>query len=209
VSDTNDDCGDDDLLSDPKASAAAGTIGLRGFVALWNGERPAVADLTDDMVTVDALVVAGRLEVDDDARLVGVHGLVARPTAHRIEHDGGVVHTWCALDAIGIPAALAIDAVAATTCPTCGRSLRIELHAGVPVRDVADPRLWLAGGPCTHLVRDFCRYTNLYCNQEHLAARIPKGSPGRAVTVAEVAALGRQSWRDAAAALQQRTHGSK
>lgn len=188
-------------LDGPDAAAAAGRLGVLGFVALWRGERPAVASLCDDPAVVEAQMHAGRLEVDDAGLLVGVHGLVARTTRHRIDHAAGVVHTWCALDAIGIPAALAIDATAVTSCPTCHVELRVELREGEPV-DTEEPlRLWLPEGRCDHLVEDFCSHANLYCSPEHLTATVPKGSPGRIVTVADVAAIGRQTWDDAAAAL--------
>jgi hypothetical protein len=109
----SDDHGCDPVsLDGPDAAAAAGRLGVLGFVALWRGQRPAVASLCDDAAVVEAQMHAGRLEVDDAGLLVGVHGLVARTTRHRIDHTAGAVHTWCALDAIGIPAALAIDATA-------------------------------------------------------------------------------------------------
>ncbi len=150
---------------------------------------------------VRTLTAAGRLEVDDDGLLVGVHGLTARATAHRIEHAGGTVHTWCALDAIGIPAAVALDATAVTTCPHCSVELRVVIQAG-HASALPDVCLWLPGGPCSHLVEDFCRHANLYCSRDHLMAVVPPDRPGRAVDVAEAAAIGRINWRDVAAARQ-------
>jgi hypothetical protein len=198
---SDDDCCDPVFLDGPDAAAAAGRLGVLGFVALWRGQRPAVASLCDDSTVVEAQKHAGRLEVDDAGLLVGVHGLVARTTRHRIDHAAGAVHTWCALDAIGIPAALAIDATAVTSCPTCDVELRVELCQGEPV-DTEEPlRLWLPEGICDHLVEDFCDHANLYCSPEHLSATVPKGSPGRIATVADAVAIGRQTWDDAAAAL--------
>jgi Alkylmercury lyase len=191
-------CGD---LPAGSVSASARRLRVHGFVALWRGERPNVVDLTDDSATVEALVEAGRLELDDEGVVVGVHGLAARPTAHRIEHAGGVVHTWCALDAIGIPAALALDAAAVTTCPTCGTALRVALHRGVPADD-GDLRLWLPGGQCTHLVTDFCGHANLYCTANHVASNVAPGTPGLAVTVADAAGIGWVEWADVSAALR-------
>jgi hypothetical protein len=194
-------CGDEDLLSGSEASLAARDFAVRGFVALWHGARPTVGELTDHAAIVDALVNAGRAEVDDDGVVVGVHGLVARATPHRIEHSDGMVHTWCALDAIGIPAALGIDATARTSCPACGTELAVHLRGGQPLGAEA-VRLWIPGGACAHMVEDFCRHANLYCNAEHLAAALPPGSCGQAVSVAEAASIGRAAWRDAAAALR-------
>jgi alkylmercury lyase len=147
------------------------------------------------------LVDAGRLELDDQGVVVGVHGLAARPTAHRVEHTGGVVHTWCALDAIGIPAALALDAAVVSTCPACGAALRITLDAGVPADDGV-MRLWLPGGQCTHLVEDFCRHANLYCTADHVASKVAPGTPGWAVTVTDAAGIGRVEWADVSAVLR-------
>lgn len=187
-------CGDN-LPAGLWSSASASVIGVRGFVALWRGERPGVGELTDDRAAVEALVGGGRLEVDEDGLLVGVHGLVARSTTHRIEHSGGLVHTWCAFDAIGIPAALGIDAVAVTSCPACGTTLRVVVRGGVP-EDDGRLRLWLPGGECTHLVADFCRRANLYCDAGHLGAVVRTGTPGTSATVTEAAALGRVTWDD-------------
>jgi alkylmercury lyase len=185
----------------PRVPATVRGLPVEGFVALWRGERPNVADLSDDAATAEALVQGGRLELDDQGLVVGVHGLTARQTAHRIEHAGGVVHTWCALDAIGIPAALALDAAAVTTCPACGAVLRVSLLGGVPADD-GEMRLWLPGGDCAHLVEDFCRHANLYCTAEHAASRVATGTPGWAVTVTDAAAIGRVDWADVAAVLR-------
>ncbi len=198
----SDGCCNDDLLTGPARTPAARALGVDGFAALWRGERPLVADLTDDAATVDTLSSAGRLEVDNHGRLVGVHGLVARPTAHRIDHAGGRVHTWCALDAIGIPAALGIDAIATITSPACGAELPVVLRAGAPA-DAAEYRLWLPGGDCGHLVDDFCRRANLYCSALHLESEVPPGSPGQAVTVTEAASIGRTTWQDVSAIVQE------
>jgi len=192
---------DDDLSSRPEARVEARQFGLRGFVALWRGARPIVGELTDHAAIVDALVTAGRVELDEHGVVVGVHGLVARATPHRIEHRDGEVHTWCAPDAVGIPAALGIDATARTSCPTCGAGLAVELRGGEPVGAEA-ARLWVPGGPCAHLVEDFCQHANLYCNADHLAAAVPSGSRGQAMSVAQAASIGRAVWRDAAAALR-------
>ena len=189
----------DDLLSG--SELAARQFGVAGFAALWHGQQPPVATLGADRGVLGRLVDAGRLEVDRDGLLVGVHGLVARPTAHRIEHADGMVHTWCALDAIGIPAALGITATAVTHCPTCAGELRVVLDHGQPI-EADEFRLWLPAGPCTHLVEDFCAHTNLYCDAEHLAAIVPAAALGRAVTIGEAVTIGRSTWSDVATAFR-------
>jgi alkylmercury lyase len=189
-------CCNDDHGPVVTASAAEQELAARGFVALWRGEQPMVTDLGGDSDTVEVMVGGGRLEVDATGRLVAVHGLAARTTPHSIEHDGRIVHTWCAFDAIGIPAALGVDADAVTRCPTCGRELRITLLGGRPIEDAA-VRLWFPAGDCAHLVDDLCRHANLYCNDHHLTAA-ELGEHGQVLTVADAAVIGRVTWLDVA-----------
>jgi hypothetical protein len=174
------------LTGDAGESAA---LGRDGFLALWRGERPRAADLSD-ADTIAALIAAGRLELDDDGRITGIHGLTIRPTRHRIDHQTGSINTWCALDAIGIPAALGIDATATTHCPTCETELTIQIRSG-DADDTSTRRLWLPSAACDHLVDDFCRHANLYCTDEHLRAAVTAGTPGQVLTVGECAELGR------------------
>jgi hypothetical protein len=185
------------LLLDRDSPGSARRIAVAGFRALWRGRRVHVSTLDPDGAAADALERQGRLELDADGTVVGVHGLVAHETQHRIEHRDGAVHTWCALDAIGIPAAMMIDAIAVTRCPTCACELRVTLHAGEP-EDAGEAVLWLPTGPCTHLVQDFCRNANLYCNQDHLDATVPTDLVGQPVTITEAAAIGRSAWSDIA-----------
>ena len=191
---------DDAELSEPVARAVR-RIATLGFRALWRGRSVTLTDLlgedTPELAeATQHLRLRGRIECSDDGHLIAVHGLCRRPTPHQIEHQDGVVHTWCALDAIGIPAALGIDARARTTCPTCQNPLAVTLSAGVP-RPLPDAALWYPEVACGHLVEDFCSGANLFCTIDHLE-RWAGGSrgPGRAMTVEEVADVGREGWAD-------------
>jgi alkylmercury lyase len=174
---------------------------IRGFVALWQGQQPRPADLDADPAAVQALQRRGLIVLDPDGRITGIHGLSATPTAHRISHAGGAIHTWCAYDALGIPAALGIDAQTRTTCPTCGKPLDVAFIAGQPAAD-PDPRLWLPTAPCEHVLNDLCAHANLYCNQDHLAAAVPDTAVGGSLTAADAAHLGGTTWSAAATALR-------
>ena len=169
-----------------------------GFRALWAGQVPTIEWLAAGdhgrAVAIQTLREAGRLESDEGGDLVAVHGLTRRITQHRIVHAGGVVHTWCALDAVGIPAALGIDARAETSCPTCEAPITIPLVAGIPAD--APVRLWVPSATCHHLVDEFCSAANLFCDERHLEARHGAGAAGRAVTLVEAAELGRRLWGD-------------
>lgn len=150
---------------------------------------------------VDQLLGAGRLELDESS-IVGAHGVTLRSTAHRIRHDGVGTHTWCAFDAVGIPVALAIDAVVATNCPTCGSGLEIAIRAGVP--DDRPFVTWMPFGPCENVIRDFYADANLFCSKEHVDDwRAAAGTPdGAALTLPEIAAQGRRVWSDVAGAAE-------
>ncbi len=56
----------------------------------------------------------------------------AVPTPHRVEAGGRSWFGNCAWDAFGIVAALHVDGTIATTCPDCGRTIDVEVHAAAP-----------------------------------------------------------------------------
>ena len=141
-----------------------------------------------------------RLIVDDNGRVVAAHGLSAVPARqHRLTLRGRSFWTWCAIDALGIPAGLGEDAVAETTCQLCGTVVRVEFKAG-KVTNASHPaaRVWdaerlegrgTAGPP-------HCALMNLFCSAEHLAewrAAHP-GEQGRERDLDEVGELGRSEW---------------
>lgn len=192
-------------VEDPSAEVAetARRIAITGFGALWAGRTVTLGELGGgDGAVLDAAVAhlraGGRIEIASDGRLLAVRGLTCRPTRHRIEHRGGRVNTWCALDAIGIPAALGIDARAITTCPTCNGELVVALAAGRPV-PLAGAVLWYpeTTGAWEHLVDQFCSRANLFCSLEHLRDRMSgETASGAIMTVEEVAEMGREAWAD-------------
>lgn len=175
-----------------------------GFAAVWRGHpiQPAVIlpDRAEDATRAAvALVAVGRAELDACGLLVGVHGLTLRDSRHSFFHHGVERNTWCAFDSVGIPAALKLDAVAQTDCPTCGGALTVDIQGGsVPA---AAPVLWLPEPEdSSHLMESFCAVADLYCSPAHLEQRIDAArTPGRMVTLAEAAALGRDVWADVTA----------
>lgn len=181
--------------------SGVGPVGLdlavAGFAAVWRRAALRPEELVSDGTAVEvaaALAAAGRAELDEAGRLIGIHGLTLRETRHRIEHVTGRHHTWCALDSIGIPAALGLDAVAVTDCPGCGHELRVDIVAGEP--DETGVVLWLPGGSDEHLLADFCAAADLYCSEEHLRRVVESARVGTTVDVGSAATLGREIWAD-------------
>jgi hypothetical protein len=109
--------------------------------------------------------------------------------------SGSWLFTWCAADAVGIPAALGSDAEVETICPHCSAEIAITIRAGVPRAD-EKLVLWLPTFSCSHVVTQFCPDVNFFCNREHLEAwRSQRGEPeGRSLDAYEAAQLGRQWW---------------
>lgn len=176
-------------------------LSIAGFVALWRGRAPHTAELLPDAsgsaaATAAALAEGGRAELDEDGRVVGIHGLTLRTTRHSFEHARVVRHTWCAFDSVGIPAALHLDATARSDCPTCGRTIALEISGGRV--DVDRLVLWLPNPDASsHLMNDFCAAADVYCSPEHLEQRIgPRRVAGRVATVDEAVALGRATWAE-------------
>lgn len=144
--------------------------------------------------TLDSLVERGMAIVDDD-ELIAIDGLSTRPTQHRMRLGEDVLFTWCAADAVGIPAALREDGEVVTACPHCFTEIDISIHAGNPE---ADPELmlWLPTASCSHVVTQFCPDVNFFCDAEHLAAwRSEAGDPeGEMLNADGAAELGRKWW---------------
>src|SRR5207244_10250392 len=101
---------------------------------ILNGELPTVSELAKSTgaSSPDVELLVGRaLVIDESGRVVAAHGLSAVPARqHRLTLRGRAFWTWCAIDALGIPAGLGEDAVAATTCQLCATGVRVEFKVG-------------------------------------------------------------------------------
>lgn len=176
-------------------------LAIVGFAALWRGDRLRPTTLLPDRGGVGeaatALAGRGRAELDDDGRLVGIHGLTLRASRHSFRVAGRTHRTWCAFDAIGIPAALILDANAHTDCPTCHRRLDVRIERGEPKANGAV--LWLPTEAVTNLLTEFCAAADLYCCAAHVDEAIDTCQvEGTITNLGDAAALGRETWADIA-----------
>lgn len=94
-----------------------------------------VRDIVGVLVTAGIAPVEGAR--DDDLAVVGAEGVTVNVTPHQLVLEGQPLHTWCAFDAVGIPAALGADAVATSGCPTCSAAIELRLPKGQPPNDPA------------------------------------------------------------------------
>jgi hypothetical protein len=116
------------------------------------------------------------------------------PSPHRLVTDHGAVYTQCSVDAIGIPAALGIDAMIEDRCALCHQSitLRVQDQQVVSVQP-ADAVVVMAEacGAMTGAIPTMCHETNLVCSALHARewqaerATLPSAvvNPAEAVTV--------------------------
>ena len=145
---------------------------------------------------VGSLVARGQAVQDAAGRVVGSAGLSLVSARHRLRLGEHELHTWCAVDAIGIPAALGADAVASTACRACGRPIQLRFqHGHAP--DDPELRVWLPRQDCcSSVVDELCPDMNLFCNQEHLEQwRQRQGDPpGRVLSLQQTEQLGRTWW---------------
>lgn len=177
------------------------------FLGLRRGEPVAPwaiaerAGLDPERVTeaVAALESRGAVRLDESGSVVGAGGLSVEPTRHRLILSGVPLYTWCAIDAVGIPAALGEDATVETSCPHCGRPIEISMPKGRSL-GASGFVAWLPSKEVTRVVDELCPEINLFCDEDHLGAwRADSGDPpGRALGIEEVEELGRRWWADLA-----------
>ncbi len=126
--------GADPLVPEAAAGASATALCRAAFNAILDGKLVAVSELAKSTgaSSQDVEQLVGRaLIVDERGRVVAAHGLSAIPARqHRLTLRGRPFWTWCAIDALGIPAGLGEDAVAETTCELCATAVRVEFKAG-------------------------------------------------------------------------------
>jgi alkylmercury lyase len=182
---------------------AADALRSIGFAQIRRGHASTIAELATatglDQATVqktlDALISRGAAEVDGDRRLVGIGGLSLVDTRHRLLLDGIELHTWCAVDALGIPAALGSNATADTPCRHCGRPLQVIFTVGVPTQP-SSIITWYPDTAGTNMRRNFCDVANAFCGRDHLAAwrSAHRNVVGEALTLDQVIARGKAIW---------------
>lgn len=169
-------------LLDDAAPLTTARIAQRASVSEAGAER-----------ALRSLRAIGRVEFDEQGRVVGIFGLTLARTGHRMELAGVPFYTWCAWDAVGIPAALGVSATVTDRCERCGRELRFDIEGGRPP-DLPIVVSWLPE-PCGSIKEEFCPTVNFFCDRRHLAEWAPEGYPDDGfLTLAEAAEEGVKAW---------------
>jgi hypothetical protein len=179
-----------------------------GFALLLTERRPidpvelAAASGFDDVTgLLDQLSNAGGIDRDSAGRLTGSAGLSLTDGPHRLHLGQTTFRTWCAYDALGIPAALGRDATIETSCGHCGRAIVAGMTTGRPDRSGPE-QLWLAERG-DDLRSQFCAPTVLLCGADHGQTwAATRGQAGELLDLEVGALRGVADWRSCASAAQ-------
>ena len=113
----------------------------------WLGLR----DLKPEQIKRGMVVVE-----PDRGRVVGSWGLSLAPTDHRLRIRKRRLYTWCALDAVGIPAGLGENASIASHCYRCGAPVNVEMAAGQVIHaEPANTQVWVVASQAGRPAVDF------------------------------------------------------
>jgi alkylmercury lyase len=191
------------LIGEIGTLGAAAALTRTAFNAILGGRAMSRAELmaATGATTADIERLVGRaLVLDADDRVVAAHGLSLVPARqHRLRLRGRQFWTWCAIDAVGIPAGLDEDAVVQTTCVQCGTEVSLELH-GQQIVGATHPnaRVWEAQrregrGPAGP---PHCALMNLFCSGAHLGAwrEAHPSEQGRERDLIQIVELGQAEW---------------
>lgn len=127
-------------------------IRLIAFYRILDGNRSTINDLSikaglseaEVKKYVKGLKKTGALVLDDEGTVVGSHGLSLVPTQHSLIINNNNLFTWCAADAIGIPAALEIDAKIISKCSQCNEPIKIDMIKGnIQYSNQKDACIWV------------------------------------------------------------------
>ena len=91
----------------------------------------------------DAVRVRGRVEFDDQDRIIGLAGLTLVPTRHQLTIGGSIRWSWCALDAVGILGALRATGTVKSSDPHTGDEIEIGFVEG---KAETEAHLFILGG---------------------------------------------------------------
>ena len=102
------------------------------------GLPPAVVD-----EAIQRLSGRGVLVVEPDTgEITGARGISLAETSHRLLLDGRQRYAFCAVDAVGIPAALGAEATIDSHCHHCRTPLRLTAKDGVVVEAPEGIVIW-------------------------------------------------------------------
>lgn len=192
-----------DEIRDETTTPDVAALRHAGFTLLLETGEPVTVDDLISATTIDPARVheilesvraRGRVEFDDQGRLIGIAGLSLTPSRHELTVDGKTRWTWCALDAVGILGALRATGTVMSSDPQTGETIEINFAKGSPD---ADAHLFILGGFSDGNVReDWCPRVNFFASRDAAKAWVNDNEmDGDIVSVADVAAEAAEMWK--------------
>lgn len=134
---------------------------------------------------IAALAERGECTLDEQGNVTGIGGLSVVPAEHELTLNGRRLYTWCALDALAIPAAYGMDAHVRSSTVDDGLPLDLDFKEG----GWSPEELWInlvEPTCCARLREGVCTEINFYRH------RPPEGPV--VLTVNQAAAWGKFLW---------------
>jgi hypothetical protein len=134
-----------------------------------------------------------------DGAVIAARGLMVQPSSHRLITAQGQVYTQCAVDAIGIPAALGLEGRIEDRCALCGRAVTVMVAPWGEVAARPESAAIVMVQPACRVeagIPRMCRETNLFCCRDHAAAWLREQAtlPGAIGTPGDAVGVGRSLW---------------
>jgi hypothetical protein len=147
---------------------------------------------------IETLVGVGLMTLNESGRVTGSHGISAIPSDHRLSFDVGERFVWCAVDAVGIPAAMGVDAKIESRCFDCGQRVILTMKNGeADGPDAGSLRIGVGTAGCTgKVIQDVCPMLNFFCSQEHADRWAASVGGATIITIQQAAEMGRRTWSD-------------
>lgn len=173
-----------------------------GFRLLYETGKPVPVDLiaersgyipaeVEEILSMPDLV--GRVRRDEEGGLVGIAGLSVEPTPHEIHIGRRRLWAWCALDAVGIFAAMRATGNVYSTLPDGSERLEIRFEDGAGVSD--HTLFILAGFDGINSVESWCPSVNFFAKPDDATAWArDRGLEGNVVSIGQIADSAAEIW---------------
>ena len=162
---------------------------LRHFARI--GRAPSRAEIDsaahaaglDPAAALQALAADDLIAVDHAGRLLAAYPFSPTSTGHQVSLPTVSVQAMCAIDALGTPYMLDVDAVITSTDPHNGAPIQVAVTGGMPAFQPADTVVVYAATPVTGRSVDTCCSTINFFTHPSSAQAWITAHPGLAATI--------------------------
>lgn len=184
-----------------EVSPEVGALRSVGFRLLLEEGRPVEMHTwakagSVNLDTLDRVLAehSGRVELDEQGRLVGIAGLTIRPTNHELNVKGSQLWTWCALDAVGILGALEASGTVRSVDPRTNDQVTLTFSEGQAQNDATI--FVLSGYDGADIRGEWCPLVNFFNDRSDAETWVNENRlVGDLLTVQEVASRAAEMWR--------------